>query len=132
LVMWLGMRRLSRMAVIGLSLWSGGFLILMTQSLGGMPSLLIFMIWLLAAFFCIGIMFGNLMALAMEPLGDFAGLGSAFVGALSTMISLPLGWMISDAYDGTVYALVTGFTVLAIAAWLVMVWTDWGHEVKPS
>jgi DHA1 family bicyclomycin/chloramphenicol resistance-like MFS transporter len=132
LVMWLGMRRLSLMAVIGLSLWSGGFLILMTQSLGGMPSLLIFMIWLLAAFFCIGIMFGNLMALAMEPLGDFAGLGSAFVGALSTMISLPLGWMISDAYDGTVYALVTGFTVLANAAWLVMVWTDWGHEVKPS
>jgi len=54
------------------------------------------------------------------------------VGALSTMISLPLGWMISDAYDGTVYALVTGFTVLANAAWLVMVWTDWGHKVKPS
>ena len=72
------------------------------------------------------------MALAMEPLGSFAGLGSAFVGALSTIISLPLGWMISHAYDETVYPLVTGFAIHAIAAWLVMVWTDWGREAKTS
>ena len=132
LVMWLGMRRLSHMAVMGLSLWSAGFLILMSQWLGGVPEFMVFMVWLLIAFFCIGIMFGNLMALAMEPLGSFAGLGSAFVGALSTIISLPLGWMISHAYDGTVYPLVTGFAILAIAAWLVMVWTDWGREAKTS
>jgi hypothetical protein len=37
------------------------------------------MAYLLPLFFCFGILFGNLNALAMEPPGHFAGLGSALV-----------------------------------------------------
>ena len=124
MVMMLGMRRLNHIAVTGFTLWSSGFLTIMIMAWGGVPPFLAFMIWLLVAFFSIGIMFGNVMALAMEPLGDFAGLGSAFVGALSTLVSLPLGWVISDAYDGTVYPLVIGFASLGFTALMVMRWTD--------
>ncbi len=60
----------------------------------------------------------------MEPLGQFAGLGSAFIGAASTAISLPFGWAISNRYDGTIYPLVTGFALLGAAALVVMIWTD--------
>ena len=131
LVMMMGMRRLSHLAVGAFTLWSGLFLGLMALWLGGVPLFWVFMVWLLVAFFFIGIMFGNLMALAMEPLGDFAGLGSAFVGALSTVISLPLGWVISAGYNGTIYPLVIGFASLGLLAWLVMVWTD-RHHPSPS
>ena len=126
MVMMVGMRRLSHGAVTLFTITSTGFLALMWLWLGGVPPFFAFMLWLLVSFFFIGIMFGNVMALAMEPLGKFAGLGSAFIGAVSTAISLPFGWVISDRYDGTVYPLVTGFALLGAAALVVMLWTD--HE----
>ena len=124
MVMMLGMRRLSHGAVTLFTVTSTSFLALMWFGLGGVPPFWAFMIWLLVSFFFIGIMFGNVMALAMEPLGKFAGLGSAFIGAASTAISLPFGWVISDRYDGTVYPLVTGFALLGAASLVVMLWTD--------
>ena len=124
LVMWLGMRRLSHMAVAALTLWSSAFLMLMWLGTGFVPDFWIFMSWLLVVFFFIGIMFGNMMALAMEPLGDFAGLGSAFVGAVSTLISLPLGWIVSSSFDGTLLSMTFGFAGFGLAAWLVMIRTD--------
>ena len=124
MVMMLGMRRLSHGAVTLFTITATSFLALMWFGLGGVPPFWAFMIWLLVSFFFIGIMFGNVMALAMEPLGKFAGLGSAFIGAASTTISLPFGWVISDRYDGTVYPLVTGFALLGAASLVVMLWTD--------
>ena len=124
MVMMLGMRRLSHGAVTLFTITATSFLALMWFGLGGVPPFWAFMIWLLVSFFFIGIMFGNVMALAMEPLGKFAGLGSAFIGAASTAISLPFGWVISDRYDGTVYPLVTGFALLGAASLVVMLWTD--------
>ena len=128
MVMMMGMRRLNHGAVTLFTLTSCCFLALMVMGLGGVPPFWVFMIWLLISFFFIGIMFGNVMALAMEPLGEFAGLGSAFIGAVSTAISLPLGWVISDRYNGTVYPLVMGFAFLGAAALVVMFWTDRKHE----
>ena len=58
------------------------------------------MVYLILVFFFLGILFGNLNALAMEPLGHIAGLGSAFVGSVSTLISVVLGAIIADAYNG--------------------------------
>lgn len=127
MVMRMGMRRLSHRAVALFTLTSASFLALMWFGLGGVPPFWAFMLWLLVSFFFIGIMFGNVMALAMEPLGKFAGLGSAFIGAASTAISLPLGWVISDRYNGTVYPLVTGFALLGAAALVVMLWTDYSN-----
>ncbi len=73
------------------------------------PSLFVFMIYLLSTVFFVGILFGNLNSLAMEPLGHIAGLGAAVVGSMSTFISVPFGTFIGMQYDETVGPLVLGF-----------------------
>ncbi len=123
LVMRLGMRLLSHSALIALTLLSGAFLAVF-HGLEGQPSIALFMTWQLAAFFCVGLLFGNLNALAMEPLGHMAGLGAALIGAISTFISLPFGWLIGQLYDGTVLPLVGGFFVLGLAALITARWTE--------
>lgn len=92
----------------------------------GVPPFSLFMLWLLAAFFCIGVLFGNFNALAMEPVGHMAGLGAAITGAFSTFISIPLGWAIGAAYDGTIVPLVGGFAVLGMVSIAVMWATERG------
>ncbi|MGI9421741.1 MAG: multidrug effflux MFS transporter, partial [Hyphomicrobiaceae bacterium] len=92
-VMSLGMRSLTWWAFVAMSVSSIVFLV-PSVTMNGVPPLWLFMTWLLLVFFCVGIVFGNLNALAMEPLGHMAGLGAALVGSLATFISLPLGWAV--------------------------------------
>ena len=80
LVMRLGMRRLTGLALVALTGLSFGFWALLPLY-GGQPPMLLFILWQLSVFFCVGITFGNLNALALEPLGHMAGLGAAFVGS---------------------------------------------------
>ncbi len=123
LVMRYGMRTLSfssAVAVAGLSLM---FLAIILP-LGGHPPLWALMSYLLAVFFFVGILFGNLNALAMEPLGHIAGIGAAVVGAASTLISMMLGTVIGQSFNGTVLPLVTGFALLSLASYGVMRWAN--------
>lgn len=126
LVMRLGMRLLSRRALISLSVLSVAFLV-PTFIYDGIPPLWLFMGWLLGTFFSIGMLFGNFNALAMEPLGHIAGLGAALLGSVSTLISLPLGWAIGHFYNGTVLPLVGGFAVLGLMSLGMMTWTERGR-----
>jgi DHA1 family bicyclomycin/chloramphenicol resistance-like MFS transporter len=125
LVMRFGMRRLSRIALRSICLLSFPFFVLALLS-DGHPHLYLLMLYLLLLFFCFGILFGNLNALAMEPLGHIAGLGSAVVGSISTLISVVFGIIVADAYDETVLPLVLGFAILGLAGVLVMRWTEAG------
>ncbi len=88
----------------------------------GVPPFPIFMGWLIFTFFCMGLLFGNLNALAMEPLGRMAGLGAAVVGALSTAISIPIGFVISESFTGSVTPLVAGFGLSAALCLLIGHW----------
>ena len=71
---------------------------------------------------------GNLNAMAMEPLGHMAGLGAAFVGSVSTFISLPLGWAIGYWFDNSVAPLIIGFAALGAMSLAVMWWTERGIQ----
>ncbi len=123
LVMRLGMRYLTWRAVLAMTVMSGLFLIPVAL-FDGVPPLWTFMVWLLATFFCVGIMFGNFNALAMEPLGHMAGLGSALVGSGSAFLSLPLGWAVGAVFDGSAMPLVAGFAVLGAASLAIMLVTE--------
>ena len=90
----------------------------------GQPPLWLFMTYLMLAFFCVGILFGNQNSLAMEPLGSMAGIGAAVVGSLSTLISMPLGTIIGQSYNGTILPLIVGMAVLAGLAILVVRWAE--------
>ncbi|AKO95628.1 Arabinose efflux permease [Marinovum algicola DG 898] len=126
LVMRLGMRRLTGLALVALTGLSFSFWALL-PIYGGQPPMLLFILWQLSVFFCVGITFGNLNALALEPLGHMAGLGAAFVGSLATFLSLPLAAAISARINGTVTPLIAGFAVLGLAACCVMYWTNRGR-----
>lgn len=125
LVMRLGMRRLSSLAVSALS---GVSLVFFAAAwvAAGQPPLWALMAYLMIAFFCIGILFGNFNALAMDPLGHIAGVAASVIGSLTTFISLLLGAAIGQGYDGTVLPLVGGFAALGIASLAVTRWAERG------
>ena len=81
-----------------------------------------FMIYVLILFFCLGLLFGNLNALAMEPMGHFAGIASAVVGSLSSGISAVIGTIIGQSYNSTLIPIVTGFLALTFLAFLLQAW----------
>ncbi|PCI95470.1 MAG: Bcr/CflA family drug resistance efflux transporter [Flavobacteriales bacterium] len=110
LVMRYGMHKMVKTAVLSIVSISLLFYVLI-NSIVVNPSLLIFMVYLTSTVFFIGILFGNLNSMAMEPLGHMAGLGAAIVGSVSTFISVPFGTYIGMQYDGTIQPLVLGFLI---------------------
>jgi DHA1 family bicyclomycin/chloramphenicol resistance-like MFS transporter len=123
LVLRLGMRalvRLALLAILALSAVAFG-LTLMTA---GQPPLLLFMGYLMLVFFCVGVLFGNLNALAMQPLGHVAGIGAAVVGSLSRFTSVPLGTFIGQRYDGTVLPLIIGLVILSALSLVIVRWVE--------
>jgi len=123
LVMRFGMRALSRWALLALGGLSLLYL-LPAAFFAGQPPLWSLMSYLLLGFFAVGILFGNLNARAMEPLGHIAGVGAAVVGALSTFLSTLLGGLIGQSYNGTVLPLVGGFALLSLLSLGVMMWAE--------
>ena len=129
IVMHQGMRRL---AVASLVLLSGLSVLFLPVAwvLGGHPPLWSFMAYLLIVFFSVGILFGNLNALAMQPLGRIAGTGAAFVGSLSTFISIVLGTAVGQSYDGTILPLVGGFAIFGTGSLAVVSWLCWKDPAR--
>ena len=122
LVVRFGMRflvRWSLIVILGLAILALGIVILTS---GQLPLWLV-LTYLISTFFCVGILFGNQNALAMEPLGHLAGIGAAVVGSLSTLISIPLGTLIGQSYNGTVAPLIIGIAVLSGLSIGVVRWT---------
>jgi len=123
LVMRYGMRPLSQWSLWGIFVVS----ILFTgvsALYSGQPPLGLLMAYLMVSFFGIGLLFGNLTTLAMQPLGAIAGTGSAIVGATSMLVSLTLGTVIGQIYDGTVLPLVGGFAVLSVGSLAAAWWAE--------
>ncbi len=118
-----GMRLLIRRALAGISILSCLYWVFAWLH-GGTPPLWTLMTCLLLVFFCIGLLFGNLNAIAMEPLGHIAGMGAAMVGSLSTLIAVPLGILIGQLYNHTVLPLIGGFALFNIIALLLSCWAD--------
>ena len=127
LVMRFGMRRLSVWSLLTVGGLSTGFFVI-AYTMAGHPPLWTLMCYLMISFFGVGILFGNLNALAMEPLGHIAGAGASVVGALSAFISLLLGMLIGQSYDGTILPLVGGFAMLSMASLLVVRWAEGGKR----
>jgi DHA1 family bicyclomycin/chloramphenicol resistance-like MFS transporter len=125
LVLRYGMRRLSHWSLWGIFGVSVA-VTLVAASADGHPPLLLLMAFLMASFFGIGLLFGNLTTLAMQPLGAIAGTGSAVVGGASMLLSLALGTLIGQSYDGTVLPLVGGFALLSLCSMVAAWWAEAG------
>lgn len=123
-----GAQKLTSWALISIAFFSLTSLII-ALVLDGKPPLFIFIIYMLLTFFGFGCLFGNLNAMAMEPIGHIAGYGAGIVGSISTAIALLLGIVIGQLYNDTILPLVGGFFVLSVAARLVMEWAERGREM---
>jgi DHA1 family bicyclomycin/chloramphenicol resistance-like MFS transporter len=128
LVMRFGMKPLVQWALSAIAGLSIGFFPIVYQS-SGHPALWALVTYLLAVFFFEGTLFGNVTALAMEPLVHVVGIGAAVVGAVSVFISALGGIIIGRAYDGTIFPLVLGFGGLAVVSLAVTRWTESGSRV---
>lgn len=131
LVMRHGMRSLIRWSSQNLGGISAFFLAIASM-LHGHPPLWTLMTYLMISFFCLGLLFGNLNALAMKPLGHIAGSGAAMVGSFSILLAVPLGIIIGQAYNGTILPLVGGFAVLGTASAIVIRRTEAQNTMNPE
>lgn len=105
----LGMQRIVTIAFAAIVVCS---LIFLCVNLMAPATLWMFVVYVGCVFFCMGFLFGNLNALAMEPMGHIAGIASAIIGSTASIISICLGTFIGQLYDDTVIPMTAGFLVL--------------------
>jgi DHA1 family bicyclomycin/chloramphenicol resistance-like MFS transporter len=127
LVMRFRMEVLCQTALITVTVTSFFFLMYVNY-LPADPDLTILMIFLLIVFFNVGILFGNLNTLAVQPLGHIAGIGTSIVGSVQTMFSVALGGVIGQLYNGTVIPLISGFFACGLLS--LFVFMKLQHQIK--
>ncbi|TAL28395.1 MAG: Bcr/CflA family efflux MFS transporter [Alphaproteobacteria bacterium] len=82
-----------------------------------------FLAYVAVLFLSFGLVFGNLNALAMEPMGHIAGIASAIIGSVSSVMSMALGAFIGQMYNGTLIPMTLGFLVFGALALVILLYT---------
>ena len=129
LVMRLGMRLLCRVALVGSVIFSFVLLIVVYHH-AGLPPMWLFIAILFVGFFFIGVLFGNLNAMAMQPLGAMAGLGAAIIGSISSLIAVPVAIAVDAFLDRDVLPIAIGFVIFCVLALLAVQWAEKPHRAS--
>ncbi|EMC7872188.1 multidrug effflux MFS transporter [Acinetobacter baumannii] len=122
IVMKFGMRPICIYGFLGLCLISLTFLGI--QLIGVTVAFWMFMLYACILFLLFGTLFGNLNAIAMEPMGHVAGMASAIIGAASSVLSLILASIIGQLYNGTLIPMTCGFVILCGLAFMMTVYEN--------
>ncbi|MCT4630962.1 multidrug effflux MFS transporter [Winogradskyella sp.] len=117
LVIKFGMKRIVHLAMWSFILTSLVFIILFSSKAN--PSIEVLITFFALQFFTIGFLFGNLRALAMEPMGHIAGIGSALNGFISTVMAVPIANHIGGFVINSVTPLFIGFLACGIISLLL-------------
>ncbi|NNC50473.1 MAG: multidrug effflux MFS transporter [Flaviramulus sp.] len=88
---------------------------------GSNPSITILIIFFALQFFAVGFLFGNLRALAMQPLGHIAGIGAAINGFISTVMAVPIANYIGSFVIDSVLPLFIGFSIFGVSSLIVFI-----------
>lgn len=118
LVQRIGMRRLSHMALVAflaVSTLMAGVSMLTT------PPLAVLLVALAACFFLFGLIQPNFNAIAMQPVGQAAGMAASVLGSYTTAAGAIIGSLIARQFDGTPLPLAAGFALLALCAFLTVI-----------
>ncbi len=119
MVMRVGMKRLCRLALYGVITFSLVFTSII-NFYNGVPPLMTTVLTMFCGFFFIGILFGNLNAMAMQPLGHMAGLGAAIIGSLSSLLAVPIAMSIDSFIDTTLFPIGVGFIIYMSLAFMAV------------
>lgn len=118
LVLKYGMEKLVTVSLIGFFIISLIYILLFSNSSN--PSISILLIFFGLQFFAIGFLFGNLRALAMEPVGHIAGIASAITGFISTMMAVPISAFVGRFVTNTALPLFIAFLICSIFSILIL------------
>lgn len=114
-----GMERMVQSALIGMAL-VGGAMLVAALIWAGRPPLGLFMLQGFAGFFAIGVLFGNLNAMAMRSLAQLAGLGAALIASGSSLVAALFSSVFSMFYDGSTLYFAAAFFAAAVGALLLL------------
>jgi DHA1 family bicyclomycin/chloramphenicol resistance-like MFS transporter len=119
LVMRFGMTALIVAGLVVLNVSQMLFLVVLLYS-GAVP-FWVFLIQLFLLLFALGLIFGNLTALILQPLGNFAGVGSALSSALSSAVALLVSFVMGFVYAGKLSQFVFPSVFAVLAATVVFI-----------
>ena len=119
IVMRLGMYRVTQVALIGSVVFAIIFLGII-EMFDGLPPLVVTIGSLFIGFFFVGLLFGNLNAMAMHPLGDMAGLGAAIIGSLSSIIAVLVATTVDSYLTVDLFPIGAGFLVFFTLAFIII------------
>ncbi|MEO1331727.1 MAG: hypothetical protein AAFW46_18950, partial [Pseudomonadota bacterium] len=129
LVMRFGMRRLATVAM-ALMTGAGALGAVVAAGTGGVPPLWAFVLLLAPLLMAVAVLFANVIALAVEPLGHVAGTATSVVLATATLVAAALGSVIASFHDATVLPLFAGFAGLGLVACLLFAMGDRSSKAR--
>ncbi|MBN9889019.1 MFS transporter [Salipiger abyssi] len=132
LVMRLGMRFLITAMLTVQVVTSGAALLLFAGGVSGEIGFAVFLLWQFTLFFQMGLIVGNVNALAMEPVGHIAGLAASIIGSVSTVLAVLIAVPNALMFDGTPIPLASGIFVEAVLALLLMRWLARIEAAQPA
>ncbi|OEJ98485.1 MFS transporter [Flavivirga aquatica] len=115
-----GMMRIAYISTIAYVLISVIYILLFWS--GNNPHVIILISFFALQFFAVGFLFGNLRALAMQPLGHIAGIGAAINGFISTVMAVPIANYIGSFVNTSVLPLFIGFSFFGILSLLTFIY----------
>ena len=116
-----GLRRVGHSAAAAFVIVSGAHAAL---ALAGGETLASFIVLQGLAMCCFALTSANLGTLAMEHMAPIAGTASSVQGVIGTIGAAILGFLIGQAFDGTVLPFVIGVALCAASAFLVIILTE--------
>lgn len=120
LVLKYGMQKIAFRALIGFLSVSVLYCILFSN--GENPPIEILILFFAMQFFALGFLFGNLRALAMEPVGHIAGIAAAITGFISTLMAVPISIFIGKFIATSTLPLFIGFSVSGLLSLLLFLY----------
>ena len=84
------------------------------------PDITVLVLFLASMLFTIGFLFGNINALAMQPIGHIAGIGAAIIGFITTIMAVPLATYLGRFINDTALPLFIGFALSGVLSLLLL------------
>lgn len=117
LVVQIGMRKLINLGfIIGI----GSSLFLILVNIFYLIPFPLYFVWQLSVFFMIGLIIGNLNAMAMQPMGHIAGLAASIIGSASTIFGVVIAIPIGLSFKNTPDPLIVGILCLSSLSFLIL------------
>ena len=120
LVLKYGMEKIITTSLFGY--FSISFLYVILFISGSNPPLVVLLIFFALQFFAVGFLFGNLRAMAMQPVGHIAGIAAAITGFVSTVLAVILSIFIGRFVSTSVLPVFIGFLICSACAIGVLIY----------